>query len=119
MDPGAARLPSLDRATALDLLREGELDVIGRLVASSNHALFCTVTRRCPDPEPDLVATCVYKPMLGERPLDDFPDGTLGRREVAAHVVSEATGWTESNVKVKAMRARRRMREAVEKLLGI
>ena len=93
MDPGAARLPSLDRATALDLLREGELDVIGRLVASSNHALFCTVTRRCPDPEPDLVATCVYKPMLGERPLDDFPDGTLGRREVAAHVVSEATGW--------------------------
>ena len=79
--------------TALELLRDGELEVVGRLVASSNFALYCTITRRCPDPEPDLVATCVYKPVRGERPLDDFPDGTLARREVAAHVLSEATGW--------------------------
>ena len=35
----------------------------------------------------------IYKPTLGERPLDDFPDGTLARREVAAWHVSEATGW--------------------------
>ncbi|MFL5779393.1 MAG: SCO1664 family protein, partial [Chloroflexota bacterium] len=35
----------------------------------------------------------VYKPILGERPLDDFPDGTLARREVAAWLVSEAMGW--------------------------
>ena len=63
------------------------------MVASSNNALYCSVTRRCPDPEPDLTATCVYKPVLGERPLDDFPDGTLAYREVAAHVVSEAIGW--------------------------
>ena len=79
--------------TALELLRDGELEVVGRLVASSNFALYCTITRRCPAPEPDLVATCVYKPVRGERPLDDFPDGTLARREVAAHVLSEATGW--------------------------
>ena len=83
----------MDRASALELLRDGELEVVGRLVASSNFALYCTVTRHCSDPEPDLVATCVYKPVRGERPLDDFPDGTLGRREVAAHVLSEATGW--------------------------
>ena len=62
-------------------------------MASSNFALYCTITRRCPDPEPDLVATCVYKPVRGERPLDDFPDGTLARREVAAHALSEFTGW--------------------------
>jgi uncharacterized repeat protein (TIGR03843 family) len=74
-------------------MRDGELEVVGRLVASSNFALYCTITRRCPDPEPDLVATCVYKPVRGERPLDDFPDGTLARREVAAHALSEATGW--------------------------
>jgi hypothetical protein len=86
-------LTSIDRATALDLLRDGELEVLGRLVGSSNRAMLCTVTRRCPDPEPDLVATCVYKPILGERPLDDFPDGTLAHREVAAHLVSEASGW--------------------------
>jgi uncharacterized repeat protein (TIGR03843 family) len=35
----------------------------------------------------------VYKPVAGERPLWDFPDATLGRREVAAHVISEALGW--------------------------
>jgi uncharacterized repeat protein (TIGR03843 family) len=86
-------LTSVDRATALELLRDGELEVVGRLVASSNFALYCTITRCCPDPEPDLVATCVYKPVRGERPLDDFPDHTLARREVAAHVLSAATGW--------------------------
>ena len=35
----------------------------------------------------------VYKPVDGERPLWDFPDGNLARREVAAYAVSEATGW--------------------------
>jgi uncharacterized repeat protein (TIGR03843 family) len=35
----------------------------------------------------------VYKPTAGERPLWDFPDGTLAHREVAAYVVSEALGW--------------------------
>ncbi len=39
----------------------------------------------------DLLA--VWKPTLGERPLFDFPDGTLTRREVAAYQVSEALGW--------------------------
>lgn len=36
----------------------------------------------------------VYKPIAGERPLWDFPDGTLAGREVAAHAVSEALGWS-------------------------
>ena len=36
---------------------------------------------------------CVYKPVRGERPLWDFPDGTLAEREVATYLVSEATGW--------------------------
>jgi uncharacterized repeat protein (TIGR03843 family) len=38
-------------------------------------------------------AHCVYKPVAGERPLWDFPDGTLAARELAAYLVSEATGW--------------------------
>ena len=83
----------LDTGTALELLRDGELEIMGRLLASTNNALVGTVTRRCPDPEPDLVAACVYKPTIGERPLDDFPDGTLSHREVAAFLVSESTGW--------------------------
>lgn len=35
----------------------------------------------------------LYKPVQGEAPLRDFPDGTLGRREVAAHLISQAGGW--------------------------
>ena len=36
---------------------------------------------------------CVYKPIAGEAPLWDFPDGTLAHREVAAYLVSDAAGW--------------------------
>jgi len=35
----------------------------------------------------------IYKPARGETPLDDFPDGTLGKREAASFLVSEALGW--------------------------
>lgn len=37
--------------------------------------------------------TLVYKPIAGEQPLWDFPDGNLAHREVAAYLVSEALGW--------------------------
>jgi uncharacterized repeat protein (TIGR03843 family) len=77
----------IDVATALDLLRHGEVTVAGRLVDASNATLFCEV-------ELDgTSARCVYKPVAGERPLWDFPDGTLAGREVAAYAVSEAGGW--------------------------
>jgi hypothetical protein len=84
-----------DRGTTLEALREGEIEIVGRIVESSNNAMLVTVTRTCPDPDPlpVLVLDAIYKPTLGERPLDDFPDGTLARREVAAWHVSEATGW--------------------------
>lgn len=73
--------------TAAVLLAEGELTVRGRIREASNAALYCTVTHDGRE------AACVYKPVAGERPLWDFPDGTLAGREVAAHAVSEATGW--------------------------
>ena len=83
----------IDRRTALETLREGDIEIIGRIVGSSNNAMLVSVTRICPDPEPALVLDAIYKPTLGERPLDDFPDGTLAHREVAAWHVSEASGW--------------------------
>lgn len=84
----------LDATTELDVLREGDLEVLGRIVGSSNNALLVRVSRPCPDPgEPPQTMHAVYKPTIGERPLDDFPDGTLTRREVAAWLVSEASGW--------------------------
>ncbi|MFF6918075.1 SCO1664 family protein [Streptomyces sp. NPDC012466] len=70
-----------------ELLARGELTVRGRIREASNAALYCTVSYDGRD------AACVYKPVTGERPLWDFPDGTLAQREVAAYEVSEATGW--------------------------
>ncbi|MFL5642099.1 MAG: SCO1664 family protein [Chloroflexota bacterium] len=83
----------IDRGLTLDVLREGDLEIVGRIVASSNNAMLVTVTRPCPDPEQTIAMDAIYKPTLGERPLDDFPDGTLAHREVAAWHVSEASGW--------------------------
>jgi hypothetical protein len=84
----------LDRAATLEVLRDGDLEVVGRIIGSSNNAMFVRVTLPCPDPgEPARVLEAIHKPTAGERPLDDFPDGTLTRREVAAYLVSEATEW--------------------------
>jgi hypothetical protein len=83
----------LDTAATLEILRDGEILLVGRLLGSTNHAMLGRVTLPCPDPEPAQVVEAVYKPTAGERPLDDFPDATLSRREVAAFLVSEATGW--------------------------
>ncbi|MGA2513260.1 MAG: SCO1664 family protein [Candidatus Limnocylindrales bacterium] len=82
----------LDRETALKLLSEGDLTVVGRLLSASNATFFCMVTGPGLD-SAVTAASCVYKPIRGERPLYDFPDGTLACREVAAHLVSEASGW--------------------------
>jgi uncharacterized repeat protein (TIGR03843 family) len=84
----------LDRASTLLTLAEGDLEIVGRILGSSNNAMLVTLTRTCPDPDPAVVLDAIYKPTIGERPLDDFPDGTLTRREVAAWHVSEATGWS-------------------------
>ncbi|WP_329329805.1 SCO1664 family protein [Streptomyces luteogriseus] len=72
---------------AAGLLARGELTVRGRIREASNAALYCTVSYDGED------AACIYKPIAGERPLWDFPDGTLAQREVAAYEVSQATGW--------------------------
>ena len=67
---------------ALELLRDGRLEVAGRLVEATNMTLYCSITLG------GRTAACVYKPVRGERPLWDFPDGTLAAREVAAFEVS-------------------------------
>ncbi|WP_055714153.1 SCO1664 family protein [Streptomyces torulosus] len=75
------------RTSAAVLLAEGELTVRGQVREASNAVLYCSVSYEGRE------AACVYKPVAGERPLWDFPDGTLAQREVAAYEVSEATGW--------------------------
>ncbi|MFJ3745353.1 SCO1664 family protein [Streptomyces albidoflavus] len=69
------------------LLTGGELTVRGRIAEASNAVLHCTVVHQ------GRTAACVYKPVAGEQPLWDFPDGTLAQREVAAYEVCAALGW--------------------------
>jgi uncharacterized repeat protein (TIGR03843 family) len=112
--------PETDGAeqATLDLLTRGTLEVQGRLVDASNATLYCTIKTGRPDPRPakgaknaknakdtknarnsknartpQATVACVYKPIAGERPLWDFPSGTLAGREVAAYAVSHAAGW--------------------------
>ena len=80
-------MPLLGVDEALELLGGGDLELVGRLWASTNNAMLCVARQG------DLAAACIYKPVMGERPLGDFPDFTLARREVAAFLVSRATGW--------------------------
>ena len=86
-DPAACAALAADPDRALALLRDGELTVHGRITDASNAAFYCTVKND------GYSAICVYKPVRGERPLWDFPDGTLAGRETASYLVSAATGW--------------------------
>jgi uncharacterized repeat protein (TIGR03843 family) len=71
----------------VDLLTNGTLEVAGRLVDASNVTMYCKISGDSGE------VACVYKPVAGERPLWDFPEGTLAGREVAAYEVSRAAGW--------------------------
>ena len=64
-------------------LPDGELELLGRITVASNATFLGAIGD----------VQVVYKPVAGERPLWDFPDGTLADREVAAYLVSEAFGW--------------------------
>jgi len=76
-------MDSVDPAVA-GLLRAGRLEVTGRIVNASNATLICDI--ECEG----VRAKCVYKPIRGERPLWDFPDGTLADREYASYLLAEA-----------------------------
>lgn len=80
------RRHGLDRAGALEALRTGEVEVLGRMPWSSNATLLVEVRTG------DACLRAVYKPRRGERPLWDFPAG-LDRREVAAYELSTWLGW--------------------------
>ncbi len=78
---------TLDRDSALCLLASGEVEVLGLLPYSSNYTFLARVREGRDE------VSAVYKPRKGERPLWDFPPGTLASREVAAFVIGEAAGW--------------------------
>ena len=74
-------------ADVLRLLTDGAMTLEGRLLTASNATFVGSIVLG------DDSADCIYKPVRGERPLWDFPDGSLANRERAAYLVSEAIGW--------------------------
>jgi uncharacterized repeat protein (TIGR03843 family) len=80
-----ARPDEADRIT--EILRDGALTLKGLLPWSSNYTFLGEISDGASD------ALVVYKPVRGERPLWDFPRGTLARRETAAYLVSRELGW--------------------------
>lgn len=85
MDSPFAAVPPGDDQV-LGLLAEGVVEVVGRIVPSSNLALLVEVSTA------DGTVAAVYKPEVGERPLWDFEPG-LHRRELAAYLLSAWLGW--------------------------
>ena len=74
----------------LEKLVDAEIDPVGVLTQASNATLL--VHLKGPDERAE-PSRAIYKPIRGERPLVDFPPGTLAGREVAAYLISRAGGW--------------------------
>ena len=87
MSVAAEQVTTLTSERILHLLSEGTIEVEGLIPWSSNATLLVTVG------DDELTTLAIYKPQDGERPLWDFPYGTLGIREVAAYLVGETLGW--------------------------
>ncbi len=78
-------------SSLVEAMRSGELSVTGRLVDASNATLY-GVIKMIDGAESDELRV-IYKPVAGERPLWDFPDGNLANREYAAFLISEIAQW--------------------------
>lgn len=76
---------SAERVMAL--LQHGSLELEGLMPDSSNYTFLVRLD------DGEMEGLGIYKPRRGERPLWDFPRGTLCQREAAAFLVSEALGW--------------------------
>lgn len=70
----------------LSKLNSGAISVTGRLIDASNATLYATCTNK------DDEMICIYKPIAGERPLWDFPDGSLANREYLTFLLSHWLG---------------------------
>lgn len=66
----------------LESMIEGEIKIIGRLVDASNATLLGEISSG------HSTIKVIYKPVAGERPLWDFPDGNLASREYSAYLIS-------------------------------
>lgn len=75
------------------ILSTGTIEPRGQFVYGSNHTYLVTVSINSATGEQPATTNAVYKPQRGERPLWDFPDGSLAAREAAAYRLSELLNW--------------------------
>ncbi len=73
---------------ALGILNDGEVVGGYRVASGSNYTFMVHL-----DAGPGEYLPAIYKPRDGERPLWDFPSGSLYKRECAAFLVSRELGW--------------------------
>lgn len=71
----------------ISLLQEGEISDLKKIAVASNASIYCTVTLG------DQQCHAIYKPIAGERPLWDFPDGNLASREYGTYLIDQALGF--------------------------
>lgn len=76
-----------DVQAILTTLSEGTVQLEDQFVWGSNYSFLVRVRGEVGE------VRAVYKPTRGERPLWDFPPGTLAAREVAAYLTNRALGW--------------------------
>ena len=81
--PTHKRTPS---ASAIEALTHGAPEILGRIPMGSNYTFLVELTHE------DETSQAIYKPLQGEQPLWDFPDG-IYKREIAAYELSVALGW--------------------------
>ncbi len=81
------QLQELNRDAALELLTHAEITAAELVPWGSNHTFAVALQHG------DVQHLGIYKPQAGERPLHDFPFGTLHNRELASFIVSDALGW--------------------------
>ncbi len=86
-DKTKRKRPQDDASQTLSLLQNGKIEIEELIPWSSNYTYLVRVRDHTRE------SLAIYKPSRGERPLWDFPDGTLAKREVASYLVSAALGW--------------------------
>ena len=97
--------------SSISNLTDDETAWLDQKVASS--------ARESQSAERDVVAADLADRLLGVlSPEDRLALTMIDGEDASVKEVAEVTGWSESKVKVRAFRARKRVREAMEKLLG-
>jgi uncharacterized repeat protein (TIGR03843 family) len=82
---GQLTIVNLDRL--LHFLLEAKMELEGLMPWSSNYTFLATLMKNADK------GLAVYKPCAGERPLWDFPEGTLCHREFVSYLISQVLGW--------------------------